>query len=372
VAALDAYEQTLRSVCLSGRYRTRVEVAIPIGGNYAEANQQSWVAFECDPANGRHRYDHRRSWIYPRFSPEFFENRKVQSFDGERSFQLLYTFAKEPTGTGFPPERPYLLNTQRTEIEWLALEPRHLAGLRMRWENRSLVGVLQGHPSTWEGATELAGVRCYRISLHPPGSDTEMAVWLDPAHGFLPVRQEWVKYASTAKRRQHVRERIDTTQFEEFPLPGGKPIWFPVKARIETQFGSVETLEIEELAFHSSLPAERFRIAPDDLPPGVHASSLDRTDSSYTGGDEGRSLHEEWQRLFDVQTQTLREKLGPPATGAPSVPPPNSQQKSDGNATDIWFLTNAVVLSLAGAWIAFQCYRSFRRSTLRRRGTFAK
>jgi len=365
--SLHDYEETLNSLCITGRYKLNFQRPHDRKNNYSTKNDHNLVDFACDLKNDRWRYDQRHSWIYNKFSEEPFENRRINLFDGHRSYQLFYTFAKEPTDCGFPPERPYRLSVrEETGTRLLMFGPKSLAGLHLNLSNiksRSLAHVLLTQATTWEGKDQIRGVPTYKVTIRLSSENSQLAVWFDPAHGFLPIRRKRLRLDNNGRPTNDVRSMVRATEFQEFLLPSGKTVWFPVRGQRKSWGDLVQTLEIFELRFVDSLPIERFQVETENLPPGVHVENRADGEDFYTGGDDGQRLYEEWQRLFDVVDEKLKEKLGIPRHALPrEATPAEIPSKNDEADAMTWGLRNA--LFLMGLLLAIGIYVRLRKRRL--------
>lgn len=369
VEALEGYEQKLSTVCFTGKYQGRIETDHDRDTNYARDNESRLTEFAIDLGNRRWRYDERYSFNYGKYSKEPFEVRNVRSFDGQHGYWLRYTYRQEPTGTGLPPEMPFKLRFGRlSSVPPGILHPLGLAGLGIEpshgWP--SLLNRLQTEPCTWEGSDRVMGVDCYKISIRPPAVHPRLLTfWLDPAHDFLPLRRE-IQVLDDGGLQDKIGFWVETTDFEQFPLPDGERIWFPARARSEQSVGNGKfTFELLDLSFHNECPVEQFRIDPVTLSSGTLITDQSKNTSYHLGGAEGKSLHEEWQRLEDAVDKRLEEKLGPrPTSGPPTAKRMPKPTETNAESDSLWLYTNLCLLALLGCvWIFYQVRKSRIRKT---------
>lgn len=354
--ALKDSEASLNSCCWTGRYTILFENNVAPEDNYSKENDRYRVEFRVDKRNGRWWYDEIHSWVLDKFSREPFETRKIESFDGERRYRLLFTFSQEPTHAGFPPDRPYSLWIRRGRTNIEGFGPEMLVGLpfsQSRLGDRSLADLLATELATFEGMDRIAGALYPKLSVFLPSRSSRLDVWFDPAHGSLPIRREWRGMDEDGIPASSLKEVIETTKFAHFDLPSGDKVWFPVQGRKETTLGTLQTLELTELQFAESLPIESFRLNPDELPPGVFVRDLLAGKTYITGGEEGQRLYEDCQQLFDVVDEKLRRKLGEPAHAglARHRLIQSEPQKSKDDESDRMLIT--IVVSLLAILLAF-------------------
>jgi hypothetical protein len=269
----------------------------------------------------------------------------------------------EPTGAGVPPSQPYQLSIRKGEVSFPGnLDPLRLAGLgrkHLGGDPRSLAKFLQEEHCTLEGPEQIAGVDCYRVGVRPRLQDRVIKIWLDAEHGSLPRREEDRRLDKHGAWK--IEERVEISRFSEWTLPSGEKIWFPAKARMEfPRAGVKNSFELEELTFRESPPVESFRIDPEDLPAGVFVRRTGEEDF-YTGGEEGRKIYEDVQKLYGTVRENLEQKLGPPPHTIPAqynVPTePNKDLPQEKSSA--WLITNlALLMVLAGGWMLYRIRHS--------------
>ena len=364
IEALKKFEKTIQSLCLTGRYKETADHPINPDNNYAQENTHYLVKFEHDLTQGRWRYDVRASWIYKAYSNVPTTVRRVESFEGQRSYSLYYTYISEPTGAGLPPSKPFKLDIRMAQGSLPgSLHPLRLAGLGFKHlgqDSPSLLTLLESEPCTWEGKDRVAGADCYKITIRPRSGDLLITVWLDAGHGYLPRREEH-RRRNEPGGLPRIVESVETTHFQEFDTPDGKKIWFPTRGRSEMLSGALKnSFELQELRFEATLPAEHFQFDPEDLPPGVFVNDRPGGAKYYTGGEDGQKIYEDVQRLFDAVDENLKEKLGPhpdsmPPPKRPFAPRPKDNAEAN---TSSWLITNVVLLALVGGgWLVYRFQR---------------
>jgi hypothetical protein len=261
-AAVEDYAAHIKS--LEGRY----EMAFTPIGQFAGADESMTVDFAADLSGDRMIHDEYRVEASPK-SPEI--SRRTRRIDADTAL-LTFTPRDGPEKAGWG--EPHILVTRQRGRSGRTT-PWHLAGLAspstpvkgglaQLW---SLVTENWGGDAIYEGEQQMNGALCERVTIRYP--DRRVRLWLDPAHDYLPRRQEFIDLPA-GKSPKTTTDVIDTFEFAKYHDADADVMrWFPSRGKHQWYNVSAEEYEVEQLTINPSLDDKRFRIDIASLPDGV-------------------------------------------------------------------------------------------------------
>lgn len=199
----------------------------------------------------------------------------------------------------------------------------NVAGLRSHESRGGLASQIRlatperGEKLKYEGTELVQNFLCDRVAIE--SNTLRVTLWLDPALGYLPRRQEFADRAPGSSQRARVFETLDFQQYHDEAADVMR--WFPSRGRFEWTGVYATEFEIEELTINSAVEEKRFHVDVAALPDGVKI--IDRmagpqSKISFTG--DRADLWEERERLREHKRLEILQKTS--LAKAPHVPLP--------------------------------------------------
>jgi hypothetical protein len=196
-----------------------------------------------------------------------------------------------------------------------------VAGLRSHDSRGGLASQIRlatperGEKLKYEGTELVQNALCDRVSIE--SNTLRVTLWLDPALGYLPRRQQLADRAPGSSERARVFEILDFQQYRD--EHSGTMRWFPSRGRFEWPGFYATEFKIEELTINPAVEEKRFHVDIAALPDGVKITDRmagPQSKISFTGDRE--DLWEDRERLREQRWLEIAQKTELPTL--PHVP----------------------------------------------------
>jgi hypothetical protein len=303
--AIDEYAAHVQS--LEGKYSSS-HVSNPPGSAGSRTGQtaQHESDFAFDLRNSRMALESRELVQFADMPGVTFRFRRVTMRGGGTSYLLMYS-RRAPQNDEDDWGDPHILiigagdSYMRGPWDLAGLKCSEMglaagAGLAKLFAQGDLYGKVR-----YEGMEAVNGGMCERVSIIFDGEPRTF--WLDPAHDYLP-------------RRQNLKSTVlDVFEFQQFrDEAGGGMHWFPSRGTIHWTGVTESEFVITQLRMNPSLDITRFQIDPASLSDGVKVDNRSKGTTTFTGDRE--DLWKERDNEHEEGMRILRARVSPEA---PSV-----------------------------------------------------
>jgi hypothetical protein len=273
-AAIAEYAAQVQS--LEGKYSNSL-VSKPPGSTGSNSHQTSQIETDLavDLKNFRMAIDSRERVKFADMPGGTLRIRRDVRYGDGTNYHLTY-YQREPQRDGDDWGEPHLLiispgagNGPHNLCDLAGLGQRSGAGLVARLADGDRYGNVH-----YDGTEVVNGGLCERVTITIDTEQTSM--WLDPAHDYLPRRQELKGLV------------LDVFEFQQFrdAATGGQR-WFPSRGAIRWDGVTDTEFTVAELTINPALDANRFRIDPGSLPDGVKVRNDTKgSPTTFTGDRE--------------------------------------------------------------------------------------